>query len=115
MANGKKTTSSSKLTPRQLFRESLQEATTVFESLIPNQVERRVCCELLVNAIEYAHEISPNSWGITLYSNLVRLNVGMVEVAVVTFNNVYLILDGSVIPASIRERFIDYMEVSSRV
>lgn len=53
---------------------------------------RRLCLELLANSIDKAHSANPKSWGVTLFPDLVRLNIGMVEGCVLSHNKVYLTL-----------------------
>jgi hypothetical protein len=52
----------------------------VIQALIPDKHDRQVYLSFLANSIEIAHSISPKCWGVTLKEDLVRLNVGKIEV-----------------------------------
>lgn len=75
----------------------------VIEEWYPNSTLRNYCGEILRQSIEVAHEISPNSWSITLLSDKIRLNVGPLEVVVLQEGRVFLVttgIDWKIIPIS---------------
>ncbi len=61
--------------------------TDATESLIagflPDLIERRVAFRQLVASADHARSVAPEAWGVTLYRDLFRLNVGRAEVLVV--------------------------------
>jgi len=59
------------------------DAGTVVTRLLPDPAERGVVLGQLVTSAQHADSVAPNAWGVTLYRNLFRLNVGRVEVLVV--------------------------------
>src|SRR5687767_11589960 len=73
-------------------RASKAFAQTVFEQLYENQNLRVACAQILSDCIFIAHQISPSCWSLTLFSDRVRLNVGPVEVVVLTSEEVFLVI-----------------------
>ncbi|ODT04873.1 MAG: hypothetical protein ABS52_01590 [Gemmatimonadetes bacterium SCN 70-22] len=57
-------------------RTSADAARRVVETLCPDSAPRAAALGTLAQAIRFAHELGPQSWSITLKSDLVRLNVG---------------------------------------
>jgi hypothetical protein len=55
-------------------------AAEVFKCLVPKEKDRQVCLEFFANSIGIAHALHPERWGVTLKTDLVRLNVGNIEV-----------------------------------
>jgi hypothetical protein len=76
-----------------LDRYSQDCAGEIIKSLIPEKILLRRCLELLAASIERAHKIRESCWGITLFSELVRFNVGMIEVYVLSYNRLHLTID----------------------
>jgi 5-methylcytosine-specific restriction protein A len=58
-------------------------AESVVSSFLPNTSERQVALRQLVASADHAQTVAPNAWGVTLYRNIFRLNVGRVEAVVV--------------------------------
>lgn len=75
-----------------------ESAFEVIQTLIPRKSDRQVCLEFLANSIEMAHSISPNCWGVTLKDDLIRLNVGKIEVVSFLSEILHCILDHDTIP-----------------
>lgn len=63
-----------------LDRNSEDSAREVIESALPEPETREEILKLLAESITRAHRIKDASWGITLHSRGVRLNVGPIEV-----------------------------------
>ena len=57
---------------------------------LPNPVERHVALQQLVASADHAQAIAPEAWGVTLYRDMFRLNVGLVEVLVVHQDHIRL-------------------------
>lgn len=93
------TSASSEIAPEQdlPFREDPVEAGAVLSKLYPDSANRLGCCRLLRSTIESANAQAPSSWSPTLFTNLVRLNVGQAEVVVLRRGDVYLVLDRSAV------------------
>ena len=72
-------------------RDHEEAASEVAISILPSFV-RKSCLELLADSIDKAHIASPKSWGVTLFPNLIRLNVGMVEACFLSNEQMYLTL-----------------------
>ena len=81
-------------------RANPDSADEVFQILIPNKSDKKIVLEFLANSIEVAHSISPNCWGVTLKDNLVRLNVGKIEV-ISLLDVFHCILDLETIPSTL--------------
>ena len=60
--------------------------------------------EWMAKSIVIAHAISPRNWGITLFSDMVRLNVGKIEVLAYFADGVHCIIDSRNVPAVLRKR-----------
>lgn len=76
-----------------LNRDNEEYAKTVFEKLYPDETERRLCANLLADSIEYAAGLSKSNWGVTLYPNLIRLNVGRPYVLDLKRGKVNMVID----------------------
>lgn len=68
-----------------------EAASEVVISILPS-FARKSCLELFADSIDKAHIASPKSWGVTLFPNLIRLNVGMVEACFLSNEQIYLTL-----------------------
>jgi hypothetical protein len=64
----------------RLDRHSEDVARRVIEDALPQPEVREPVLALLAISIRRAHEIKDTSWGVTLHSEGVRLNVGPLEV-----------------------------------
>src|SRR5262245_40820795 len=58
-------------------------AEDVVAGLLPDPGERGIALRQLVASADQAQSVAPGAWGVTLYRDLFRLNVGRVEVLVV--------------------------------
>lgn len=56
-----------------------QEAQEVVEAILPNDDERHAVLSQLLRSSDAANRVAPNAWAVTLFSNMIRLNVGQVE------------------------------------
>ena len=76
-------------------RASAEYARSVFEGLYDNKAVRTACARLLADSILTAHQISTFCWSVTLFQDGIRLNVGPVEVLVLSSDNVFLVISDS--------------------
>jgi 5-methylcytosine-specific restriction enzyme A len=67
----------------QEIRGDFSAADGVVMGFLPDPAERLVALQQLISSADYAHSVAPAAWGVTLYRDLFRLNVGQVEVLVV--------------------------------
>lgn len=58
-------------------------AEEIISKFLADPTDRLITLKQLVDSANYAASVAPSAWGVTLYSNIFRLNVGMVEVLVV--------------------------------
>lgn len=58
-------------------------AEEIVDGFLPDQKDRMVVLRQLVTSADHAETVAPAAWGVTLYRNIFRLNVGIVEVLVV--------------------------------
>lgn len=75
-------------------RSSVETAELVFESFFESKQELISCASLLAESIKLAHQSGPECWSLTLYPKRIRLNVGPSEVLVLSYDNVFLPIDG---------------------
>lgn len=87
-----------------LDRTSAASARAVVERLYPDPTVRRACLDMLAESIIRAHAISPASWGVTLHTDRVRLNVAWMQPCVLTRGKLYLVIDNEAIDANHRQR-----------
>jgi energy-coupling factor transporter ATP-binding protein EcfA2 len=78
-------------------RTSEESAREVIERLLPEDNARRDCMALLADSIRIAHGLGPSAWGVTLFQDAVRLNVGRVSALPVFPNQLYTSVDTSVL------------------
>jgi hypothetical protein len=86
------------------LRQSPAHAREVFERLLPRTDDRTVAVRILVDAIVLAHRGAPSGWGVTLKSNLIRLNVGSVESILLKTGMHKFIVDGESLSYELREQ-----------
>lgn len=84
------------MTPEE--REEAKSAQSVLERLLPDGQSRILCLRFLCDTIRLAHQLAPRSWGITLQKDLVRLNVGHIEVMTILQDRIHVVLDRNAIP-----------------
>lgn len=68
--------------PRAVDRDDRATAADVVEHLLPGPAVRPAVLKVLVELIAHAHTRGDRKWAITLFDQLVRLNVGSVHVGV---------------------------------
>ncbi len=90
-------------------RASADYAAVVLERTLPDPSVRRAFESVLAEAIVFAHEQNPASWGITLYPDKLRLNVGQVEVIVLTSEGMYLVVDDSAVTQATKSTFGSFL------
>jgi 5-methylcytosine-specific restriction protein A len=73
-------------------RQSEIYARGIFEEFYENKTIRIACAKLLADSISLAHQVSSSCWSLTLFTDKIRLNVGPVEVLVLSPDEVYLVL-----------------------
>ncbi len=84
-------------------RNDQDSAAEVINYLIPEETHQQLCLSFLANTIGIAHDLSPDRWGITLKKDTIRLNVGNIEVIVITPDIFYCVLDFDTIPKELRK------------
>lgn len=62
----------------------IQEVDQIIKSFLSDSRGKEIAFRQLIKSIEYANSISSNVWSLSLFTNLFRLNVGRVEVLVVS-------------------------------
>lgn len=83
-------------------RKEARSARGVFERLLSDDQIRTLCLRFLYDTICLAHQLAPGSWGITLQKNLVRLNVGHIEVMTIMQDRIHVVLDRNAIPLELQ-------------
>jgi hypothetical protein len=74
-------------------RSNINHARWIIEWMLPDPTIRRTCLSALSESIERAHIRRSDSWGITLFPTLVRLNIGKPEAFTFVQERIYLVLD----------------------
>lgn len=64
----------------KLDRTDKEVAREIIEFLLPDENIRRICLEFLASSVKEANRLAADRWGITLFTNCVRLNLGRIEV-----------------------------------
>lgn len=82
-------------------RKDPRTAREVLERLLPDLQGRKACLRFLCDSIQLAHQLSPSSWGITLQKNLVRFNVGHIEVMTIDQDRIHVVLDRDTKPPNL--------------
>lgn len=62
---------------RALDRSDPAQATAILNTLVPDERRRELLLRMLASLAEIAARINPASWSITLQSDMIRLNVGV--------------------------------------
>lgn len=73
-------------------------------ALIPDAAHRIEVFKALTNSIEVANAVGPGSWSVSLFRNLLRLNVGPIEVTVVGEGFVRLVTLEHALKPGVRRR-----------
>jgi len=76
----------------------------VLQALLPEEAIRRKCLSFFANSINAAYVCAADRWGVTLKPNLLRLNVGKIEVFTIVADVVHCLVDLDTIPNELRER-----------
>jgi hypothetical protein len=66
------------------------EIKEILDSFLPETNNQLIALGQLIDSIEYTNKISHKIWSVTLYSNMFRLNVGRIEVLVVSNDMIML-------------------------
>lgn len=74
-------------------RQSDAVARKTIERLLPDPDGRARTLDRLVASIRLAQEVGPNRWGVTLYTDRLRLNVGMFTILELAKESIWLALD----------------------
>ena len=61
-------------------RSDPKYAEKIITTLWPDERLRRACMEFLTDSIRFAHTKGPAAWEVTLFEDLIRLNVGQIAV-----------------------------------
>lgn len=83
-------------------RNDPKTAREVLEGLLPDAHVRKLCLRFLCDSIQLAHQLVPSSWGLTLQKDLVRLNVGRIEVMTISQARVHVVFDRNAEPRDLR-------------
>ena len=89
-----------------LDRTDPKDAAAVLETLIPDREDRQAFIEVLANSIEAAHAVGPESWSVSLFGSLLRLNVGPIEALTVGREFVRLLTLDASMRSSNRRRLL---------
>ena len=68
--------------PTDFDRSSSDVARNIVEQIFLSEHERLAVLTRLLTSADAANRIAPNAWAVTLFPNLIRLNVGQAEVFV---------------------------------
>ena len=79
-------------------RDNQDSVRQVIQRLIPEETIRRKCLDFLAESINTAYVLAPGRWGLTLKKDLLRLNVGKIEVLAFFSDVVRCLLDLTTIP-----------------
>ena len=69
------------------------EIERIVESLQPDEGLRRACLQIMASAIRTAHRANPDLWGITPYSDRIRVAVGRLAACTLHRGSVWVALD----------------------
>ena len=87
-----------------LNRTTLDSAAEVFDHLFPDSQVRHHCASAMAESVAIAHAEVPHGWGITLFTDMVRLNVGRIEVLAYFADMVHCIIDSQQVPTALQQR-----------
>jgi hypothetical protein len=74
-------------------RDSQNSVHEVVQSLIPEEIIRHKCLDFLADSINTAYGLAPDRWGLTLKKDMIRLNVGKIEVLALFPKMVHCLID----------------------
>lgn len=92
------------LPPFKLDRTSAESARLVIEKLLPQEASRRLALNYLADTMVQADAIGADVWGVTLFKDRVRLNIGTIEVGVLEQNAVYMTLHDEALTEAARKQ-----------
>lgn len=96
-------------------RESEDYARQVMERLVPDTAQRRQILGVLADYIIQAHAQGTSRWGITLFPNRIRLNVGKIQVLVISAETLYLVMDAAALSSADRTVLKQAGEIPNQV
>lgn len=82
----------------KLDRTDKEDAREVFEFLLPDERIRPACIELLAKSIQMANQLDADRWGVSLFPNFIRMNVGRIEVLYIGPDIIRINLDSETLP-----------------
>jgi hypothetical protein len=82
-------------------RTSTDEVAKTFEYLFPDLEIRRVCVAALADSVATAHAAAAHRWGVTVLDDMVRLNVGKIEVLTLWLDWIHIVLDSRDFPGAL--------------
>jgi hypothetical protein len=85
-----------------LDRTHTDEVKATLDYLFPDPEICTVCVNALADSIVAADAAGPDGWGITLTENMIRLNVGMIEVLTLHPDWIHIVLDSQRFPEAVR-------------
>ena len=71
-------------------KDSTAHAAERIEALFPSKRQRQAVLGRLLKSIEIANAVAPNAWGVTLFPDYFRLNVGQAEVFVANASGFFI-------------------------
>jgi 5-methylcytosine-specific restriction protein A len=84
-------------------RTDPNSAAELFDYLFPDSLIRQQCVQAMADSVTIANN-APNAWSITLFQEMVRLNVGKIEALTFIRNKVHCVIDSQCIPTALRQR-----------
>jgi hypothetical protein len=85
-----------------LDRTTPDHAAQTLGYLFPDVEDRKASVDALADSVAAAAAAAPASWGVTLKEDLVRLNVGLIEVLSLHPDWIHIILDSRCFPEAVR-------------
>lgn len=82
----------------KLDRTDKEDAREVFEFLLPDERIRPACIELLAKSIQMANQSDADRWGVSLFPDFIRMNVGRIEVLYIGPDIIRINLDSETLP-----------------
>jgi hypothetical protein len=92
-----------------LNRESVDEAESICKKLLPDGTKRTTILQFLSQSIfAIPNPCGSDRWGLSLFPNLIRLNVGPIEVLTISKEKIGIVLLESKIEESLRNKLATY-------
>ncbi|MCH9681734.1 MAG: AAA family ATPase [Deltaproteobacteria bacterium] len=92
-----------RLSGRAVDRDHAATAADILEQLLPDADARAAVARVLAELVRHAHARGDRTWAVSLFADLVRLNVGRVHAAVVLEGVLFLELDPRLVDESTRD------------